>query len=68
MPTAITAAVVSTSGNDELLWMKGIFRVRIMCTINVWERSPSTNHPVWKSDCCTGVFALKTKNSSAKVA
>ena len=63
-----TAAVVSASGNEGLLWRNGILRVRIMWTISVCESNPSTNQPDWKRDWRAGVFALKTKNSRANVA
>ena len=68
MPTAITAMVVSASGSEGLLCIKGILRVRIMCTISVCERRPSTNQADWKSDSCAGEFACSTKYISAKVA
>ena len=59
MPTAITANVDSPRTRAGRLWMKGIFRVRIMWTIRVCDRRPSTNQPDWKSDWCSGVLALK---------
>ena len=42
----ITVMVVNASIGLDLLWNIGIFLVRMMCTINVWVKRDSTNHPV----------------------
>ncbi len=43
---AIIAVVNATTGAVAQLCINGIFLVRIMCTIKVWESKLSTNHPV----------------------
>ena len=49
MPTPMISRVMPSSGHAARLWMKGILRVRIMCTISVCESRPSTNQPDWNS-------------------
>ena len=45
MPSVVSRA----SCHEALLWMKGIFAVRIMWMTSVWEQGDSTNQPVWKT-------------------
>jgi hypothetical protein len=47
--------------------MKGIFSVRIMCTMSVCVSRASTNQPDWNSDCSASVLAPKTNHRMRKV-
>lgn len=46
IPIAIINDVKATTGVVAQLWIKGILRVLIKCTIKVCESNPSTNQPV----------------------
>ena len=50
MPITMIKDVIPITGHVARLWMNGIFRVRIMCTIKVCESNPSMNHPDWNND------------------
>ena len=65
MPSAITSPVISITGSAAVLWMKGIFWVRSMCTTRVCESRPSMNQPDWNSDCISGLLAANTNHISA---
>lgn len=60
IPSIIIAKVINRTGHDAVLCMKGIFLVRIICTINVCESSPSTNHPDWNRAAMLSLLHLKT--------
>lgn len=45
IPMAMIKTVRPVTCQEARLWMKGIFLVRIMCTIRVWDNSPSMNQP-----------------------
>ena len=54
MPIAMIEKVMSITGHEAELCMNGTLRVRIICTISVWDSKPSTNHPDWNSDSISG--------------
>ena len=54
MPIAMIENVMSITGQEAQLCTKGTLRVRIICTINVCERWPSTNQPDWKRASVSG--------------
>src|ERR1700722_16468297 len=56
-PHAMINSVNSTTGATAVLWMNGIFSVRIVWTINVCVSSPSTNQPAGNSDWAAIVLA-----------
>lgn len=60
MPIAMIENVMSITGQEAQLCTKGTLRVRIMCTINVCERRPSTNQPDWKRASVSGPWHLNT--------
>ncbi|MOA31405.1 hypothetical protein D3C78_1525600 [compost metagenome] len=67
MPVTMTSRVIMHSGHEGRLWINGILRVRIICTISVCDSSPSTNQPDWNNVCISGVFALNTHHIRLKV-
>src|ERR1700722_3980152 len=67
-PHAIINSVNSTTGATAVLWMNGIFSVRIVWTINVCVSSPSTNQPDWNSDWAAIVLAPKPYHKIANIA
>ena len=68
MPTAMIAAVMTSSGAAARLSMNGSFGVRIMCTTSVCVSRPTTNQPDWNRLCRAIVFASNTNHIRAKVA
>src|SRR5881628_3860290 len=66
-PIAITAAVVASTTGAAVLWMNGIFSVRIMWTMSVCVSRPTTNHPDWNSDCSASVLAPNTCHMTQNV-
>ena len=65
MPIAIIRKVSPSTGQEAVLWMNGIFRVRIMCTMRVCDSNPSMNQPDWKSDCISGDVHPKMNHISS---
>ena len=68
IPIAITENVVMITGNEARLWMNGILRVRIICTISVCDNKPSINHPDWNRDWSSGIVHLKIYHITKNVA
>lgn len=67
-PISMMDRVITMTGREARLWIKGIYLVRIIWTTKVWVRRPTTNQPDWKSGAWSSVFAPKIVHIIQKVA
>src|SRR5476651_554282 len=67
MPMDTARHVMTMIGSDAVLWKKGIFWVRSICTTRVCDSRPSINQPDWNNAWASTLLAANTYHIRAKV-